>query len=169
MLKRCSPRSSTSAVSANGRASTTVAPLFPVKNAASSWSVPRATVPATGGGALEPFLKNMLSRSGIAFGWLCMSCLQPEAAARRPSAMRANGQRRTANGVLGLNFVHLAGVEPLQEIARLHAVELRVGRLDQQEEFVPARALESRDVEHRVIRHRQPVQQDHADDPGQRG
>src|SRR5258708_34853137 len=135
MLKRCSPRSSTSAVSANGRASTTVAPLFPVKNAASSWSVPRATVPSTSGRALEPFLKNMLSRSGIAFGWLCMSCLQPEAAARRPIALTANGTRQTASDWLRLNVVHLGGVEPLQEIARLHAVELRVGRLDQQEEF----------------------------------
>src|SRR5258708_2863894 len=140
MLKRCSPRSSTSAVSANGRASTTVAPLFPLKNAASPWSVPGATVPSTSGGALEPFLKNMLSRSGIAFGWLCMSCRQP-AAARKPSAMRANGQRRTANAVLRLNFVHLAGVEPLQEIARLQAVGILIGRLDQEGEFVPAPPL----------------------------
>jgi hypothetical protein len=44
-----------------------------VKNATSSWSVPRATVPSTSGRALEPFLKNTLSRSGIAFGELCMS------------------------------------------------------------------------------------------------
>jgi hypothetical protein len=53
------------------------APFFPVKNAASSCSVPRATVPSTSGRALDAFLKNTLSRSGIAFGELCMSCRQP--------------------------------------------------------------------------------------------
>ncbi len=73
MLKRSSPRSRTSAVSGKGSASTSAVPFFPVKNAASSWSVPRATVSSTIGRALEPFLKNMLSRNGIALGWLCMS------------------------------------------------------------------------------------------------
>src|SRR5260221_8975260 len=137
MLNRCSPRSRTSAVSRNGSASSTSAPFFPVKNAVSSCSVPRATVPSTSGRALDPFLKNTLSRSGIAFGELCMSWRQPAAASRR---QKTGGRRQN----LGFNFTHLAGVEPLEKIARLHAVELRVRRFDQQEELVPARVLEPR-------------------------
>src|SRR6267142_1710226 len=169
MLKRCSPRSRTSAVSANGSASSSVAPLFPVKNAASSWSVPRATVPSTSGRALEVSRKNMLSRSGIAFGWLCMSCRHPPRAARTPSAMTAHGTRHTANASLRRNVVHLARFEALEKVPCPLAIELRVRRFDQEEELVPARALEPRHVEHRVIRHRQLVEHDHPDDRGQRG
>src|SRR5260221_11053095 len=137
MLTRCSPRSRTSAVGRNGSASSTSGPFFPVKNAASSCSVPRATVPSTSGRALDPFLKNTLSRSGIAFGELCMSWRQPDAAAA--TSQKAKGRRQRN---LGFNVAYLAGVEPLQKVARLHAVELRVRRFDQQEELVPARALE---------------------------
>src|SRR4029453_5612996 len=139
MLNRCSPRSRTSAVRAKGSASTASAPAFPVKNAASSCSVPRPIVPSTTGLALDVSLKNMLSRSGIALGWLCMSCLQPAAASRRSPTSRPRLALRLA-------FIDLARIQRLQEIQRLHAVELRVRRFDEQEELVPAGALEALDV-----------------------
>ena len=45
-----------------------MAPFFPVKNAASVCSVPRAIVPSTSGRALDVFSKNALARSGRYFG-----------------------------------------------------------------------------------------------------
>src|SRR5215471_17467505 len=163
MLKRCSPRSSTSAVSAKGRASTSAAPSFPVKNLTSSCSVPRATVSSTSGRALEPFLKNTLSRSGIALGELCMSCRQPAAASTSTATRRPDFGRRTSDIGLRLNFSHLAGVEAFEKIRRALAIELRIVGLDDQEELVAAGPLEALDVERRVVRLREPVQHDHPD------
>src|SRR5262249_35350704 len=137
MLKRASPRSSTSAVSANGSASTSAAPSLPVKNAASSCSVPRATVPSTSGRALEPSLKNTLSRSGIAFGEFCMSWRQADNAAAAKTRAAARRKPPAGSGKrLRLNFVHLGGAQPLEELRRLLPIELRVGRLDDEEEPV---------------------------------
>src|SRR3954469_9411094 len=141
MLNRCSPRSRTSAVSANGSASTSAAPSLPVKNDTSSWSVPRATVPSTSGRALEPFLKNTLSRSGIAFGELCMSCRQPVAASSNAASTRPDFGRRASDIGLRLNFVHLGGIEPLEEVGGRRAIEFRVLRLHDQEKPIAARAL----------------------------
>src|SRR6186997_614104 len=168
MLKRCSPRSSTSAVSGNGSASAAAAPFFPVKNTASSCSVPRATVPSTSGRALDAFLKNTLARSGIAFGELCMSC-RHAAADRRQKAKGSRQKTRRAPRLAlrashlasGLNFIDLARVESLQELQRPLAIELRIVRLDQQEELVAAGVLEAGHVERRVVGRGQPVQEDH--------
>src|SRR3954471_5738216 len=131
MLKRCSPRSSTSAVSGNGSASASAVPFFPVKNDASSCSVPRATVSSTSGLAVEPFLKNMLSRSGCPTGVLCMSC-------RQPAAARATRKTEDDSRTLRFNFIDLARIQRLQKVQRLRAIELRIGGFDHQEEFVPA-------------------------------
>src|SRR5215471_14649147 len=139
MSNRCSPRSSTSAVSVKGSALASSAPFFPVKNAASACSDPRGTVPSTSGRALEPSLKNTLSRNGIAFGELCMSWRQPAAASRQ----NTDDSRQN----LRLNFRYLAGVETAEELRRVRTVELRVLRLDEQEEAIAARALEPIDVE----------------------
>src|SRR4051812_20446032 len=143
MLKRCWPRSSTSAVSANGSASASAAPFFPVKKAASSCSVPRATVPSTSGRAVEASLKNMLSRSGWPTGVLCMSCRQPAVAVATAT--------RQAAASLRFDFIDLTRIQRLEKIQRPGAIELRIGRLEQQEELVPAGVLEARHVEHRVI------------------
>src|SRR5215471_7883573 len=164
MLYRCSPRSSTSAVSGNGNASTSVPFVFPVKNAASSCSVPRATVSSTSGRALDPFAKNMLSRSGIAFGWLCMSWRQP--AANTTSAANTSARLVPRASCLGLwlNFRYLARVEPLEKVHRVLLVEFRIRRLHEQEEPVAARVFgEALHVEHGVVRHRQAVQDDHGE------
>jgi hypothetical protein len=62
------PRSSTPCVTGKGSSLTSIAPFFPVKKAASVWSVPRAIVPSTSGRALDVFSKNALARSGRYFG-----------------------------------------------------------------------------------------------------
>ena len=48
-------------------------------------------------------------------------------------------------------------------------VELRVGRLDAEEEAVAAGQREARHVENRMVRHRQPVQRQHPEHGGERG
>src|SRR5262249_56229135 len=80
-------------------------------------SVPGARLPWTRGRALEPFLKKMLSRSGIDFGELCMSCRQADTA----SSPAASSRR-----VLWLDFIDLARIEPLQEVQRAPAIGLRI-------------------------------------------
>src|SRR3982751_4044124 len=157
MLKRCWPRSSTSAVSAKGSASASAAPFFPVKKLASSCSVPRAMVPSTSGRALEAFLKNMLSRSGWPTGVLCMSCRQPPLITAAPSRHTAASRPETDIGprtsVLGLrfDFIDLTRIERLQKIQRLGAIELRIGRFDEQKELVPAGVVETPPVEERGV------------------
>src|SRR5881392_3754490 len=135
MLNRCSPRSRTSAVSGNGSASSSAAPFFPVKNATSSCSVPGATVSSTSGRALEPFLKNTLSRSGIAFGELCMSWRHADsaAAATATAAARRKPVAESWKRELRLNFAYLAGVETFEKIRGALAIELRVDRFHEQE------------------------------------
>src|SRR5262249_37268603 len=81
------PRSSTFSSIANGNSLTSAPPLLPVKNASSSCSVPRATVPSTSGLALIPSAKKALALSPRYFGWLCMSCRHP-VASRQPAAIR---------------------------------------------------------------------------------
>src|SRR5688500_14572383 len=125
------------------------APLFPVKNPASSCSVPRATVPSTSGRAVETFLTNRLSRSGCAVGVLCMSWRHPVAASKH-SAATTSGLWLMSHGS-GFNITHLGGVEPFEEFARLLAIEFRVRRFDEQEELVAAGPFEARHVEDRVI------------------
>src|SRR5438552_18518350 len=61
------------------------------------------------------------------------------------------------------NDGHLSRLERLHEPARRGQVELLVARLDAEEKPVAARERESRDVEHRVIRLRQPVERQHAE------
>src|SRR4029077_6265093 len=58
----------------------------------------------------------------------------------------------------------LERVEGFQEVARRLDVELRIARLDAQEETVAAGQREARHVEHRVIRLPQGVQGEHAED-----
>src|SRR5262245_13559376 len=59
------------------------------------------------------------------------------------------------------NGSHLARIERFEKMpGRLH-VEFRVDCLDAEEEAVAAGEREPRHVEHRVVRHRQPVQRQH--------
>src|SRR4029077_14041032 len=63
---------------------------------------------------------------------------------------------------------HLPRAERLEEAARRVEIELRILRLDAQEEPVAAGQREARHAEHRVIGHRQAVEREHAEDAGQR-
>jgi hypothetical protein len=56
------------------------APL-PVFNNVSSLRWPRATVPSVMGRAERPSAKNSLGRSGMYFGWSCMSWRQADSIA----------------------------------------------------------------------------------------
>src|SRR5689334_17123636 len=66
------------------------------------------------------------------------------------------------------NGGHLSRIERLEEPPRCFEIELRVARLDADEESVAARQGEARNVEHRVIRLRQAVQRQHPEHRGQR-
>src|ERR1700730_3311786 len=55
----------------------------------------------------------------------------------------------------------LARIERLEELPPRFDVELRIPRLDAEEEAIAARQCEARHVEHRVIWLREPVQRQH--------
>src|SRR5882672_7744841 len=62
---------------------------------------------------------------------------------------------------------HLPRIERREELACPFQIELRIGRLDAEEEPVPARQREARHVEHWVIRLRQSVEREHAEYGGE--
>src|SRR5688500_1717546 len=155
MLYRSCPRFRSASVIWNGSSFTGWFATLPVKNPSSSCSVPRATVPSTSGRALEPSAKRVLGRSGRYFGWLCMSCRQPAAATRQNAAARS----------LRLDLIDFPCSEALEKCPSPLPVEAWIVRFDRQEQAVLARMFaEALDVEHRVVRHRQPVHQDHRQD-----
>src|SRR3954462_6447110 len=180
MLKRSWPRSTTCASIANGSSLTSTLLTLPVKNASSSCRVPRATVPSTSGRALDPSAKNTLGRRPRYLGWLCMSCRHAVAATRHTiasvirthRASSAEPRTPTPESRLPLRFdvIDLSCPEALEERPRRLVVELRIGRLDREEEPVLAGMLsEPGHVEHRVIRHRQAVEDEHPEDRRKRG
>ena len=69
----------------------------------------------------------------------------------------------------GSNFIDLIRIESLEEL-QASASGRTSGPVDSmsQEELPGSRAREARHVEHRVIRHRQPVQGQHAEHRGER-
>src|ERR1035438_8173304 len=79
MLKRCSPRRISALVTGMGNSfdSLPSAPL-PVASSVSSLRWPRATVPSAMGRAERPSVKKSLGRSGMYFGWSCMSWRQAD-------------------------------------------------------------------------------------------
>src|SRR5437879_6416663 len=176
MLKRVRPRSITSFVTGNGNVSSGLpsAPL-PVSSAASSFRWPRAIVPSTGGRSERPSLKKLLGRKAIYFGWSCMSCRQEvEASARNKNdaETQRRGEKRGEHILEFLsapprlcvmrlsmrNFGYLAWLQRFQKAAGLDVVEYRVGGLDAQEETIARCQRKARNVEHRMVRHRQPAQ-----------
>src|SRR3954447_10038052 len=184
MLKRSCPRLSTASSTANGSSLTVTLSTLPVKNASSSWSVPRAIVPSTSRRALEPSAKNSLARSPRYFGWLCMSWRHAPSNAHRTRTSATLGanrdsrfairdsieprtascEPRTANRDLRFNITDFPRTETLQERARAIAIELRVVRLDGQKKSILAGVhREPFDIEDRVIRHGQSVQAKHAE------
>src|ERR1035441_7686143 len=198
MLKRCSPRRISALVTGMGNSfeSLPSAPL-PVVSSVSSLRWPRATVPSVMGRAERPSAKKSLGRSGMYFGWSCMSWRQAEsrrsgnrrivgqailpAAAFLGGSLRRCGrlrsrQRRLKAGCsqdwmphsfqhkafLVRNFRYLPGLQRLQELARLVAIEERIGGFDAQEETIAAGLCEARHIERGVIGHGQSAQAKHA-------
>src|SRR5215510_14405820 len=99
------------------------------------------------GRAERPSSKNEVGRSGMYLGWSCMSC--------RHAASAATLNTRTPSWNLLRNFAHLFGLQSLQKLAGLDAIEQRVAGFDAQEETVVARQRKARRVEHRMVRHRE--------------
>src|SRR5688572_14556362 len=160
MLYRSCPRFRSASLIGNGSSFTGWFATLPVKNPSSSCSVPRATVPSTSGRALEPSANSVLGRSGRYFGWLCMSCRQPAAATRQNAAANS----------LWLDLIDFPCSEALEKCARPVAVELWILRFDREKKTILAGVFaKAFDVEHRVVRHRQPVHQDHRQHGRERG
>src|SRR5712691_4695772 len=89
---------------------------------------------------------------------------------RQPaSAMQAAARAATRwIETLCHNFGYSQRMKVLQKRLCRIAIELRIRGLDAEEEPVARRAIECRDVEHGVIRLRQPVERQHADKRRQR-
>src|SRR5262245_8363328 len=68
-----------------------------------------------------------------------------------------------------VNDGHLARSQRLEKAPRGVEIEPAISGLDAEKETVPARQRETRHVEHGVIRHRQAVERQHAQDRRERG
>src|SRR5476649_1165778 len=180
MSKRCWPRAITAASTRIGNSVASSPLTFPVYISSSSFRWPRATVPSTSGRAERASLKKADSRSGMYFGWSCMSWRHAEP--DKPAISHENA--KTRNQILFVlscfrgdpitrgsvcNGRDLPRVQRFEEVARRFDVELGILRLDAEEEPVTAGQREPRQVEDRVIRHRQAVEREHAEDARQRG
>src|SRR3954470_13836157 len=67
------------------------------------------------------------------------------------------------------NIDDLAWVECLKKLPDAVEVELRIAGLDDEEELVARSLIEAPHIEDRVIRHRQSVEREHAEDGGEGG
>src|SRR5690606_20553516 len=133
-LNRCSPRSRSARVMANGKRLASWPPILPVVSSSSAFSNPRATVPSTSGCDDAPPGNVALASSGSYRGASCMSWRQPAT----PATTRPMATRRPTCLLLLVNGHHLARVEPAQERARLVGVEPGIARLDGEKEPVLA-------------------------------
>src|SRR5262249_818221 len=103
-------------------------------------------------------------RRFLYLGWSCMSWRQAAARTTTPTPTAARSRFTL------LLHVHDDPRPQLrQKRPRLVVVELRVARLDAEEEAVLRREGEARGVEDRVVRHRQAVQAEHGEDRGEGG
>src|SRR5689334_15807331 len=152
MSNRSRPRASRSPVSGTGSRS-----LFGSSRAIASAAPPRGTVPATGSRAHFPSAKSALGASGSQRG--CSDIVWWQATATAATTSARVGSAR--------NFGDLRGAEPAQQLGRRPPVEARVARVDGEEEAILGRAREARDVEERVVRHREAVQREHPEEGGE--
>src|SRR4051812_41031540 len=61
-----------------------------------------------------------------------------------------------------LNFVHSNWAQPLQQFVYSIPIEMRIRRFDADEKSIPACQSKSGFIEQRMVRHRQPVECQHA-------
>src|SRR5678810_976475 len=92
----------------------------------------------------------------------------PTATSAVSSARRAATPAREPSTKLRGNFGHSYWMQTFEKPPRTVTIELRIAGFDAQEEAVGRGAIEGGDVEHRVIRHRQPIQRPHPEEAGQR-
>src|SRR4051812_33431344 len=182
MLNRSCPRFMTAMVTGKGKPSPSVPAIFPVTRNPSSGSSPRATVPGMRGRADMPSAKKSLGSSGSYLGWLGIFWRQAVSASISSSA---STRRRDAAGPAGetpalrcaalrcvdlpRDIDNLPRMECLEELPDAVKVELRIAGLDDEEELVARGLIEAPHVEDGVIRHRQSVEGEHAEDGGERG
>src|SRR5438105_10967589 len=176
MLKRSWPRFMTSVVTAKGKPSPSVPAILPVTRKPSSGNSPRATVPGMRGRADMPSAKKSLGSSGSYLGWLAIFCLQ-EVRRQKAESRRKNTNSRPRGAALlpsafcplplPGNIDDLAWMECLEELPDAVEVELRIAGLDDQEELVARGLIEAPHVEDGVIRQRQTVEGEHAEDGGE--
>src|SRR3954447_16194376 len=94
---------------------------------------PRTMVWAGSGRAPWPSAKKVLAPSGLTLCWSCMFSRQP-AASRQGARARSRRFERRGVKVSVVNVGHLARVQAGQEAPGGVGIELRVARLDHQEE-----------------------------------
>src|SRR5438067_2826155 len=76
---------------------------------------------------------------------------------------------RGKRALLPRDISNLPRPETLQKLEHVIDLELRIARLNDEEEAVARRLLEALHVEDRVIRHRQSVEREHSEDRAERG
>src|SRR5688500_5659170 len=134
---------------------------LPVCRYTSSFNWPRGTVPATIGRAELPLAKTSDASSGSYLGASCISWRHPaDAAAISVSA--ANRVR------LVLNAHDLSGIQALEKRRGLFRVKPRVTGFNREEETGLAGERKAFRIEDRVIRLRQPIQNQHRQHGGKR-
>src|SRR5580693_8755266 len=130
---------------------------------------PRATVFSTGARSERPSPKNSEGESGLFFGWLAISCRrysQPPPKIRKAAAQAAARKREVlVKGHLG----DVVRVNFLKEPGAFLQMEVGVLGLDANEKAVRRRVRETCNVENRMIRLRQFVQREHAENRSERG
>src|SRR5688572_17728221 len=97
---------------------------------------------STGRREPRPSAKNLLSRSGMYFGWSCISCRQPFTSSSM-KARAAVAAWRTTILVMRLigHLPHRHGIEPGEKALAVFEFEPGVARFDAQKETVILPAL----------------------------
>src|SRR5450432_2096174 len=113
--------------------------------------------PGSSGREARRSSKKLLPASGLYFGWSCMSC-------RQEATSSVSGNRTTARLDLPRNFAYLPRSQTFEKFSRGLGVELRIVRFDAEEEAVARRSAETIHIENRMVRHRQAIQAEHAQD-----
>src|SRR6516225_1888864 len=161
MAKRSLPRSSKSSVRGTGKAFESFGTMR-----ASVSSEPRATVFSIAGRADRPSGKKAVGESGFWRGWLAMSwrsVLSPQAATKEAKSTSTRGIASEERLFFIVHLADMLGVDSLQETCGLAQIELGIASLDAEKETIGGSRCEAVDIEDRMIRLRQLVQGQHAD------
>src|SRR5258708_31377296 len=100
-------------------------------------------------------------------GWSCMSWRQP-ATPRTHTTARPSSATRNCAGVLIRHLRNFVGMKTFEKLPRVQQAELGVLSFNAQEKLVAAGAGKARHIKDRMIRLRQSVQREHAENRSQR-